>query len=184
MIKIFLDTEFTGLHQKTTLISIALVAETGEEFYAEFTDYDTSQIIPWLEGNVLNKLNKKLPKVLGIDLTQTKIHLKGNRAEIKETLNKWFTRFEFVEIWSDVLAYDWVLFCELFGGALAIPQNIFYIPFDLSTLFRIKGMIEPSSKYAKDISRFDYTGTDKSKQHHALEDARVQLLCYDKMMKI
>lgn len=33
-IKIFLDTEFTGLTQNTSLISIGLVAETGEEFYA------------------------------------------------------------------------------------------------------------------------------------------------------
>ena len=35
MTKIFFDTEFTGLHQKTTLISIGLIAETGETFYAE-----------------------------------------------------------------------------------------------------------------------------------------------------
>ena len=30
--KIFLDTEFTGLHQKTTLISLGLVSECGETF--------------------------------------------------------------------------------------------------------------------------------------------------------
>lgn len=44
MVKIFLDTEFTGLHQNAALISLAMVAETGEEFYAEFNDYDESQI--------------------------------------------------------------------------------------------------------------------------------------------
>jgi DNA polymerase III epsilon subunit-like protein len=32
--KIFFDTEFTGLHQKTTLISIGLVSECGKTFYA------------------------------------------------------------------------------------------------------------------------------------------------------
>lgn len=42
--KIFFDTEFTGLHQKTTLISIGFIAETGETFYAELTDYNKSQI--------------------------------------------------------------------------------------------------------------------------------------------
>ena len=31
--KIFFDTEFTGLHKNTTLISIGLVSETGDEFY-------------------------------------------------------------------------------------------------------------------------------------------------------
>ena len=38
--KIFLDTEFTGLHKNTTLISLGLVSECGKTFYAEFTDYD------------------------------------------------------------------------------------------------------------------------------------------------
>ncbi len=36
--KVFFDTEFTGLRQQTTLISIGLVAETGETFYAELTE--------------------------------------------------------------------------------------------------------------------------------------------------
>ena len=45
MTKIFFDTEFTGLHQKTTLISIGLVSEDGREFYAELTDYDKSQVM-------------------------------------------------------------------------------------------------------------------------------------------
>jgi uncharacterized protein YprB with RNaseH-like and TPR domain len=35
--KLFLDTEFTGLHQNTTLISIGLIADTGDTFYAELT---------------------------------------------------------------------------------------------------------------------------------------------------
>ena len=42
--KIFFDTEFTGLHQNTTLISIGLIAETGQTFYAELTDYDRCQV--------------------------------------------------------------------------------------------------------------------------------------------
>ena len=38
--KVFFDTEFTGLHRNTTLISIGLVSEDGRTFYAEFNDYD------------------------------------------------------------------------------------------------------------------------------------------------
>ena len=37
--KIFFDTEFTGLHKDTSLISIGLVDEDGKTFYAEFLDY-------------------------------------------------------------------------------------------------------------------------------------------------
>ena len=47
--KIFFDTEFTGLHQNTTLISIGLVSECGKTFYAEFNDYDFNQVDDWLK---------------------------------------------------------------------------------------------------------------------------------------
>jgi hypothetical protein len=36
--KLFLDCEFTQLNQSAKLISLALVAETGQEFYVELTD--------------------------------------------------------------------------------------------------------------------------------------------------
>lgn len=149
--KIFLDTEFTGLHQKTTLISLAMVAEAGEEFYAEFTDYDKTQITPWIKENVIKKLDGHLPAAAAIDINVYTIKLSGTCTEVVPVLKQWLARFEAIEIWADVLAYDWVLFCELFGGVLAIPENIFFAPFDLTTLFRLKRIIEPVSKYEKDI---------------------------------
>jgi hypothetical protein len=39
MLKVFLGTEFTGLYQNTSLVSIGLVTEDGKTFYAEFDDY-------------------------------------------------------------------------------------------------------------------------------------------------
>ena len=54
--KIFFDTEFTGLHQNTTLISIGLVSERGKTFYAELTDYDQTQLNDWLKDNVIANL--------------------------------------------------------------------------------------------------------------------------------
>ena len=55
--KVWFDTEFTGLHKNTTLISIGLVNEYDETFYAEFTDYDESQCDDWIKENVLNNLS-------------------------------------------------------------------------------------------------------------------------------
>ena len=37
---IFFDTEFTGLQKDTDLISIGLISENNDVFYAEITDYD------------------------------------------------------------------------------------------------------------------------------------------------
>ena len=51
--KLFFDTEFTGLHKDTTLVIIGIVAENGQRFYAEFSDYDESQCDDWIKENVL-----------------------------------------------------------------------------------------------------------------------------------
>ena len=58
---IFGDTEYTGLHQQTTLISIGLVSQDGKTFYAELNDYDTQQINPWLNENVIKRLKFQEP---------------------------------------------------------------------------------------------------------------------------
>lgn len=42
--QLFLDCEFTGLHQQSTLISLALVSG-GRSFYAEFNDYWKRNVI-------------------------------------------------------------------------------------------------------------------------------------------
>jgi mannitol-1-phosphate/altronate dehydrogenase len=50
--KIFFDTEFTGLHKNTTLISIGLVAGDGTTFYGEIENYDKTQVDEWIQKNV------------------------------------------------------------------------------------------------------------------------------------
>ncbi len=170
--RIFLDTEFTGLHAKTTLISIGLVADNGSKFYAELTDYDESQIDDWLRDNVIANLNHH-PE------TYDGTYLKDDTKNVEESLRYWFSQFdesELVEIWSDCLAYDWVLFNNIFGHAFDIPKNVYYIPFDLCTLLKIKG-IDP------DISREEFAGMSTDKKHNALFDAEVQKAIYDKLMK-
>lgn len=166
--KIFFDTEFTGLHQKTTLISIGLVTENEDTFYAEFTDYDTSQVDDWIQTNVVDNL-------LFNEGTYTNepnsVRVKGDTILIRQALTEWLSKFEQVEMWSDCLAYDWVLFNQIFGHAFNLPENVYYIPFDLSTLFKVKG-IDP------DIRREKMEG-DK---HNALWDAKVIKACYEKAM--
>jgi hypothetical protein len=174
--KLFLDTEFTGLHQRTTLISLALVAETGEEFYAEFTDYDRSQVDPWIAKNVVDHLLLYAGRRTKGDL----LLLQGDTTSVKENLEIWLQKFDStIEIWSDTLAYDWMLFCDLFGGAQHLPKNIYYIPFDLATVFRVLGLnpdlsrVEMAELYWKNSPE----GRPSGSEHNALFDARVQLAC-------
>lgn len=161
--RIFFDTEFTGLHQKTTLISIGLIDEQGRSFYAELNDYDKAQLDPWLSENIIDKLTGQ--NVM-------------SKAELAVELRAFFAQYDTVEIWSDCLAYDWVLFNDIFGGAFEIPDNVYYIPFDICTLFKVKD-IDP------DISREEFANlSDSSKKHNALWDARVIKACYERLVSL
>lgn len=167
MTRIFLDTEFSGLHQETTLISIGLVTDGNATFYAELTDYDQSQIDDWLQENVIDNL---LFKNEGTFRERQRgiidyLHCKGNTKYVKNELHNWLSFYKEVEIWSDTLAYDWVLFNQLFGHAFNIPKNVSYIPIDLSTMLRLNG-------YDPDISRESLANVEGDK-HNALYDAKV-----------
>ena len=177
--KVFFDSEFTGLHQKTTLISIGLVAESGREFYAEFVDYDESQVDEFVSKHVLSGLRFGLDKDVGHTDSINVEHftMKGDSSLVKECLTQWLMQFDApVEMWSDCLAYDWVLFCELFNGAMFIPPYIYYIPFDLSTLFKIKG-IDPDID-REEFAQMRYGGP----KHNAIWDARVIKACHEKLI--
>lgn len=188
---LYFDTEFTGLHKNTTLISIGIVSEDGRTFYAELNDYDKSQIDDWLKENIIDNLyldkkyghegfesynlitNEDETKVLSYDF-----EIKDRLECVATELKRWLGQFNDIEIWSDCLAYDWVLFNDLFGHAFNIPKNVYYIPFDICTLFKIKG-IDP------DISREEFIeGSVKGEKHNSLYDAEVIKACYDKLMKL
>lgn len=176
--KVFFDTEFTGLHQNTTLISFGLVAEDGRTFYAELNDYNKTQIDLWIQENVINNLILNDKAVAAESDANVHFRYRGDTGYIATKLEKWITSLtdtdEVVEMWSDCLSYDWVLFCELFGGALKIPNNVYYIPFDICTLMKIKG-VDP------DINREEFVELSgyKTMKHNALHDAKVIKACYD-----
>lgn len=178
MTKIFFDIEFTGLHQNTTLVSIGLVSETGETFYAELYDYDVTQVDGWIQKNVIDKL------ILGpndIDLSLNEVRTYGNSEQIAQWLQAWLSQYEQVEMWSDCLSYDWMLFCQLFGHAFNIPKNVYYIPFDICTLFKIK-YIDPDINREEFVKEIFIDNT--MSKHNALHDAFVVKACYHKLQTI
>jgi hypothetical protein len=176
--KIFFDTEFTGLHQNTTLISIGLVSECGKTFYAELVDYDKSQIDEWLQKNVIDNLLMLKNDNGDVYETVYSREIKCNTSELKKQLERWVSQFEDVEIWSDCLSYDWVLFNQIFGHAFNIPKNIYYIPFDICTLFYAKGI-------DADINREEFAEmSEGSQKHNALWDAKVIRQCFFKLQGV
>lgn len=191
--ELFFDTEFTGLHQKTTLISIGIISECGKTFYAELNDYDKSQLNDWLRENVIKHLGKTKDNS-GIKNRNENCVSIGNAEYVRHDLLNWLTQFEEIEIWSDVLAYDWMLFnmflADFSNGYPQLPKNIYYIPFDLATLFKIKG-IDP------DINREEFAHIENMilpngkcpeklkdiPKHNALWDAIIIKECYNNLLQ-
>lgn len=125
---IFFDTEFTGLRQNTTLISIGLISDEGERFYAELTDFDESQCDEWIEKNVLSHLilsgNDELARELGDDNMTTVVL--GNKEQVRHELQEWLNNFrDNIQFISDVCHYDMVLLIDLlYGSAMMMPPWI------------------------------------------------------------
>jgi len=95
---IYIDTEFNGFNGK--LISMALVAETGEEFYEVLA---CRSPVPWVKDNVIPILNKK-------PITYKKF---------QEKLNKFLRQF-----WEITIIADWPEDIKLFCNALITGPGI------------------------------------------------------------
>lgn len=177
--KVFFDTEFTELRQDAKLISIGLIADDGRTFYAESNEYKREDLSDWHIENVYNHLKFNASNEIFVRTPASaafNYHIKSNEATIGHTLREWLSPYKEVEMWSDCLAYDWVLFNNLYGTAFDIPYNIYYIPFDISTMFKLHG-VDP------DINREEFSGTEGIK-HNAIHDAIVIRDCYHKLHKM
>ena len=147
--KIFFDTEFSGLHKNTTLISIGLIDENGRTFYAEFSDYDESQCDDWIKENVINNL--KLGTYEHFSISQENTEVYGNKNFISKHLNNWLSEYDYVELVSDCCHYDMVLFIDIFGGAFDIPKNVNPACHDINQDLAKRFMI--TEREAFDVSR-------------------------------
>ena len=187
--KIFFDTEFTGLHKDTTLISIGMVDEGGRCFYGEFTDYDESQVSDWIEENVLNHLMlkdsgmverlKNAFKDSGCDITM----VRGGRAVVLSELRHWLDKYDEIQFVSDVCHYDFVLLIDLFGTAFDLPNNICPSCHDINQ--DIASYYGVSEHTAFDINRDEIVEepflSEFFSKHNSLYDALVIRLVYSKV---
>lgn len=122
--KIFFDTEFTGLHKNTTLISLGMIAEDGRTFYAEFLDYDNLQVDDWIRDNVIANLKYKTCIENWCNKNPENFECVGYSYKIRQWLREWLEVYETVELVSDCCHYDMVLFIDIFGNAFDIPKQV------------------------------------------------------------
>jgi len=120
--RLFLDCEFTQLSSAAKLISMALVAENGREFYVELQD-------TWQAGDCSDFVKEiVLPQLWGASYSLP-------TAEAKISLLGFLTSFEKeVEIVTDAPQYDWELFCDLVYERGRWPRIVRNFPTDATTL--------------------------------------------------
>ncbi|MNE28231.1 3'-5' exoribonuclease [compost metagenome] len=122
--KLFLDCEFTQLNQESKLISLALVAETGEAFYVELTDtYLVEDCSAFVIQNVLPQLD---------------IGRHGQSlVDAQASLRKFLRGFDDpLEVCSDAPEWDWDFFCQLAYVNHHWPSHVANRPTSLIELFR------------------------------------------------
>lgn len=120
--RLFLDCEFTQLSATAKLISLALVAENGREFYVELLD-------TWRVDDCSDFVVRiVLPQLWGGSNAQPII---GARAALLDFLASFD---EVLEIVTDAPQFDWELFCELAYDDGKWPGNVRNYPTDATTL--------------------------------------------------
>lgn len=140
--KYFLDTEFIeGFHKPlfgkrrhfVDLVSVGIVSENGQRYYAVSNDFSARDANEWVKKNVLSKLTLSIPgspaaifksnaqiaeEIKAFIYKTSEIHNPasiGNWEEVKH-----YFPIDFYGYYAD---YDWVLFCSLFGTMMDLPRG-------------------------------------------------------------
>lgn len=141
----FVDTEFEERGSAgIDLISIAIVAEDGREYYAEVPDKFINTNNPWLRENVLPYL------------------VRGEAVKPRPRISQEIVLFiggdPKPEFWGYYAAYDYVVMVNIFGGMAGWPRHYPYMFYDL--------------RQALDHAGLDEVKQDDDSVHNALDDAR------------
>lgn len=142
----YMDTEFNEDGRTIELISIALVADDGTEYYAHSADYDVAACNEWVKKHVLPKLAGVPPKP---------------RAQIREEIYALVESKSSPEFWAYFADYDWVVFCQMFGRMIDLPPGWPMFCMDLKQLMKTRG-----------IRRETLPNQTPDTEHSALEDAK------------
>lgn len=148
--RVFLDTEFTGLTSDPRLLSIGLVAENGAELYIELTD-------GWSEGNCSAWVRKHVIPLLG----------KGDKCTRREAGRRILSWLSFDEDPPTLLSdsdWDTTLIAGLMDEC-GIPRERYGLE-----VLKYKSKAQATAFEDARLRCFESLNLV---QHHALNDARV-----------
>lgn len=155
--KYWFDTEFLdGGDDRVHLLSIGIVAQDGREYYAVNADCPLEQANDWVRQHVVPQLFREL------SIPIRHVPKRQIRDDVRAFVSAGGKEPEF---WGYMVAYDWVLFCQIFGTMQEFPEGW--------------------PKYCRDLRQWaDFLGAPRLPEHnaghhHALWDARWNRLAWD-----
>jgi len=150
---IFFDTEFSDLEPGCRLISIGLVSENGQTFYAELSDtyqpyqcssFVRTEVLPLLEGG---------PAQLSWE------HLQLDLRNWIESIGQPVT------LACDSLSWDWPWITQIFSPPGAWPCNLAHRP----------ELLKQEDYFLQAVEEGHVSGL---RRHHALDDAKANYLAW------
>lgn len=146
-LKIFIDTEFTDV-ENPQLISIGMVSDTGDEFYAE-VPYDVGACTDFVRETVIPQLGKEPDALMDKDA-------------LSEAITHWLARVR--------RANDTVVICYDFET----DWNLLYAVLDGNVPSWCHRRLV--AVQINELLRHEYRKQNAQSAHHALHDARAN--CY------
>jgi hypothetical protein len=156
--RIFFDTEFIENGPKHVIIpvSIGIVRDDGDTYYAEFADVDWSLANDWVIANVKPYIGHR-----GEAKSKTQI-----ANEIKLFVG------ERPEFWAYFADYDWVLLCQLYGRMIDLPETWPMHCLDIKQYMWHLG-----------VSKDDMSVPGEFSEHDALSDAQWNMAAFNILLE-
>jgi len=148
-------------------ISIGIVDEWQNKYYAVYNDFDIEEAWSreWLVENVLKQIfDEYNDDGLAFTLENFKLIVESNgksTEQVKQEIIE-FVGTEPVSFHAYYADYDWVLFCQTFGGMMLLPDNYPMICLDLKQMMEERCL---DSEWKKQAC------PDPEGEHNALVDA-------------
>jgi hypothetical protein len=158
---IYYDTEFLENGETIRLISIGMVREDNQEYYAVVDDLELIKDAakhPWLRANVLPylPLAKPIdPKFPVWDESHPDYANVKSRSEIAKEVLAFVVEYANPSLWAYFASYDHVVLAQLYGRMIDMP------------------FVQRSNDVVQEMERLNYNpGRKNDSRHNALADAR------------
>lgn len=170
----FIDTEFIEPDEpgEIDLISIALVDKNGREYYAISNEFDPRKANDYVKQRVLSQLPERQENLMQPGEESPRRWEEAKLWKSRATIRKELLAFvnsdaDGIDFWGAWCAYDWVVFCRVFGQMKDLPANFPRHCNDLMQWTRLLGLNR------------DFLPPETTNSGNALADARWTRDAYD-----